>query len=174
MKQAMLWADGNFEARRTVLVNPTPNPSPNPSPPVTLPASREGTCCVPKQREMWPRLADYRFAAPRTAIVDVRHTREFERFVRFLRDKLWLDQYIRRGGHRLEYISFVHGAPQYRIYCRGVVLYVRDADRLAVVQPEVAAYAMAAYGFVPGITYLTKIDPLARKYPREGGWQRGA
>lgn len=168
MKQAMLWADGNFEARRTVLVNPTPHENPS----LALPVNGEGTgCSCAKQREMWPRLADYRFAAPRTALVDVRHTREYERFVRFLRDKLWLDQYIRRGRHRLEYISFLHGDPQYRIYCRGIVLYVRDADRLAVVQPEVAAYAMAAYGFVPGITYLTKIDPLARKYPREGGWR---
>lgn len=165
MKQTLLWADGNFAARRTVLVNPSSNPSPR--------TVRGTSPCKARQRELWPRLADYRFAAFRTAVVDVRQMRSYERFVRFLRDELWLDMYVRRGQYRLEYVSFLHGEPQYRVYCRAVALCVMDTDpaRLGRVQRAVAAYAMAAYGFQPGQTYLTRIDPLARKYPREGSWR---
>lgn len=169
MKQAMLWSEGDFSAKRTVLTSP---PAPLS---ITWRGGTDTAGRVParrlRQREFWPRRADAAFAASRTVVADMRHTREYQQFVRFLRDQMWLDQYIRQGWYRLEYISFQNGEPQYRVYRGQVVLRVFDADRLAAVQREVAGYALAAYGFRPGRTYLTRINPLARKYPREGSWR---
>lgn len=162
MMQHALWAQADFSARRTALVNVSPS-----APVLMVVASPAG-----RQREFWPRRVDASFAASRTMLVDVTGMAAYQRFARFLRDQLRLDHYIRRGRYRLEYVSFTHGSPQYRMYCQDVVLAVAEAGSpLLHVQRKVAAYAMAAYGFSPGEVYFTRIDPLARKYPREGSWR---
>jgi hypothetical protein len=122
------------------------------------------------EKLLWP---DHNFAARRTALVRL-DAKVCERFSRFLRDDLWLDQYIRQGRYRLEYLVFQHGAPQYRIYRGKVVWYVADAKpkSLQQIQREVAQYAMSVYGFgvLRSDPQLTRIDPLARKYPKNGSW----
>lgn len=163
MHQQALWPNADYSARRTALI--------------AMPSTSAFNLMIVdatawRQREFWPRRADAGFAASRTMLVDVTAMAAYQQFARFLRDQLRLDHYIRRGRYRLEYVAFQHGAPQYRIYCRDIVLAVAETSiGLMQVQRGVAAYAMAAYGFAPGEVYFTRIDPLVRKYPREGHWR---
>lgn len=163
--QAELWAEHDFAARRTALAQVVPCAAMTP---------------VRKSKVKWQALPlGDNFIARRTALLAF-NPKAYEQFCRFLRDELWVDQYIRCGEYRLEYIAFQHGAPQYRIYRGNVVWYVTDTKPkkqskqkpLADIQREVAAYAMSVYGFglVHSKTHMTRISPLARKYPRTGSW----
>lgn len=159
--QRELWKldDEAFAARRSALVQDVSNARP------LVTQVREM-----KQRGWWSRAGEAMFWARRSVLVDFRQTSAYGVFWRFLRDDLHVDNYIRCGGYRLEYLSFMYGEPQYRLYCGKMLLGVVDAMRgnLMVTQRQIAAYTMAAYGFWRGKVYFTRQDALLDKYPSEG------
>lgn len=161
MGQRELWKldDEAFAARRVALVQDVSEVRPLVTPVREM-----------RQRLLWPHSGAMVFWALRPALVDFRQTKAYGVFWRFLRDELRLDNYIRRGAYRLEYLRFMHGDPQYRLYCGDLLLGVVDVTRrnLPVTQQQVALYTMSAYGFWRGKVYFTRQDALLRKYPVEG------
>lgn len=123
-----------------------------------------------RQRGWWSRAGAAMFWARRSVLVDFRQSRAYGVFWRFLRDELRVDNYIRCGGYRLEYLKFMHGDPQYRLYYGKLLLGVVDVPRrhLPVLQQQVALYTLSAYGFWRGKVYFTQQDALLDKYPSEG------
>lgn len=119
-----------------------------------------------RQKLLWPSYKDASFRALRSALVDFGQTRAYGQFWRFLRDELWLDQYVRSGSYRLEYWQPMDGEAQYRLYLAELLLGVMDVKpaRLAVIQRSTAAYLMSAYGFTVGRTHLTRLSVETYKY----------
>lgn len=103
----------------------------------------------PQQKMLWPKYKDVSFVARRTALVSFAHTKAYGRFVRFLRDDLWLDCCVYAGRYRLDYVQLEYGDPQYRLSRKKMLIgkvYIKPGQMTAV-QRELAAYLMAAYGF---------------------------